>query len=191
MRGLLSRMLLIIGILLLAAAAVITVLTLYNKHINNISELLEGIEELIPDTHTAYTENVTDTRMPVVEYHNRDYIGILELPEYSRRLPILSEWNRRTVNHIPCRYTGSIYDSSLVIGTTDEKGCIDFTSELSVGDKVTFTDVSGARFELKISDITVSKDADSDTLCDGEYDLTVFVRNTLSFDYTIIRCTLH
>lgn len=191
MRNLMSRLLLMIGILLLVMAIAVTALTLYNKHSNNISELLKGIEALIPETHAAYTENVTDTRMPVVEYRNKDYIGILELPEYSRRLPIRSEWDRRGVNHIPCRYTGSIYDSSLVIGTTDEKGCIDFTAALSVGDKVTFTDVSGARFELKISDITVSKDADKDTLCGGEYDLTVFVRNTLSFDYTIIRCTLH
>lgn len=190
MSKLLSRIFLVIGILLLTAALVIGTVTLYLKRLNDAEKILKELSLLIPEPYDGYITEDADIQMPVTECLGRDYIGIIELPEYSRRLPVCSDWSRNTVNHIPCRFTGSMYDSSLVIGASDEKGSIDFTRELSLGDRVSFTDVSGACFDMRISEIELSKDADREALCDGEYDMTVFVRNSLSFDYTIVRCTL-
>lgn len=187
MRKLFSVIFLILGILLLLAALLTVGLTHYFKSQNNPAEILGGLKELIPEPIAAYPENKGDMQMPVIEYNNTDYIGIIEIPQYSRSLPVCSEWNKYTVNALPCRYSGSIYDSSLVIGGSDEEGQFDFSKLISVGDSIFFTDVSGARFSLKISSIEITGDIPDFSKVES-FDLAVFITNTSALDYTVIYC---
>ena len=117
---------------------------------------------------------------------NTDFVGILELPCYNSSLPVCNDWGN--ISKYPCRFEGSIYDRSLKIGATSQKGQYDFFREISVGDELIFTDVEGNSYSLSVSDIRYSKQADETALQSENSALTLFIKNVYAFEYIIIFC---
>ena len=150
----------------------------------------EKLYSLMPEPYDSFPDNRTSPAMPMVEIDGRNYIGILEIPAYGTSLPIGSQWDSGTVSEYPCRYLGSTYDSSLIIGGSDNKGQLDFVKKISNEDLITVTDTTGQRFTYKVTDIRRTKDVSTENLTSKEADLVLFARNTYSLDYTVIRCTL-
>ena len=146
----------------------------------------QTLRKAMPPIQSAVPEARTDNRMPVLSAEGKDFIGLIQFPAYNAELPVCDDWG--TPSRYPCRFTGSAYDGTLVIGSTDRTGQMDFAEMLSVGDTVYLTDVTGARYAYRITDIQISAHADRETLCAGEGKLTLFVKNTMGFDYRIIRC---
>ena len=83
---------------------------------------------------------------------------------------------------------GSIYDSSVIIGATDQKGQIDFVDNILISDKVIFTDMLGDSYLYSVMNIRFSDNAEYGNLTKGDYDLTIFIKKTYSSDYIIINC---
>lgn len=150
------------------------------------SDYVETLRTLLPEPESAVPEKKSSNEMPVLSVDGVDFVGILELPEYDCVLPVCGDWNE-TLWYPSC-YVGSIYDSSMKIGATTQKGQFGFYRTIGVGDAIYFTDMTGNRYAYKVTDILYRKHADAQTLGQKESDLTLFLKNLYAFEYVMIYC---
>ena len=146
----------------------------------------EILRAAMPPVQNAVPEAQADNRMPVLSIDGKDFVALIEFPAYNAELPVCNDWGEP--NRYPCRFAGSAYDGTLVIGSTDGFGQMAFAEMLSVGDRVHLTDMTGSRYVYHITDIQISANANREMLCNGEGELTLFVKSAMDFDYRIIRC---
>ena len=124
--------------------------------------------------------------MSVLSVDGTDFVGIVEFPHYESALPVCADWGG--ISKFPCRFSGSIYNGTMQIGATTQKGQYDFYRELSVGDTVSYIDVEGNRYTFTITSLRYEKHADQAALQHEDAPLKLFVKNIYSFEYLIIFC---
>jgi sortase A len=124
--------------------------------------------------------------MSVLSVDGTDFVGIVEIPCYESALPVCADWGK--ISQYPCHFRGSIYDSTMQVGATTQKGQYDFYRDLSVGDTITYTDVEGNRYTFSIASLRYEKHADQSVLQREAAPLTLFIKNIYSFEYLIISC---
>ena len=146
----------------------------------------QTILSIIPKPQNAVLEERRDNKMPILSIDGTNFVGILEIPRYGSSLPVCADWE--SVSKQPCCLSGSIYDGTMQIGGTTQKGQYDFYREISVGDNVYFTDMEGNRYAYAVSNIRYEKHADQDTLGREQAALTLFIKNIYAFEYIIIFC---
>ncbi len=192
MTKILSRIALCLGVILVIGALALLIITRVSVPQNekNAKEIVSEMYGLMPDVKNAYPDGKGDTVMPSMELDGTDFSGIITIPLYETELPVCNEWNKDQVGKYPHRFTGSVYDNSLIIGGSDNVGQFDFMKNISVGDYVSFTDTTGGCFSFTVSSIDITDDVSLEQLTSNESDLTFFARNSYGFDYTIVRCKL-
>lgn len=186
----LSFILLILGGALIVGAAALLIYTQLSANISarNTQELLKRAEAQIPAIVDRIPEERGNNVMPSMELDGVNIIGIIEVPLYSAKLPIHASWNGNMVSWIPCRFSGSVYDRSLIIGAGEGDDQFDFAQSIQLSDVIYVTDMMGGRYTYSVSDIERSAHANKEQLESDSCDLTIFVKNSLSMEYIIIRC---
>ncbi|MBQ2426207.1 MAG: hypothetical protein II263_06865 [Lachnospiraceae bacterium] len=152
----------------------------------NMEYCVDTIRALIPEPQDAVLEERRDNAMPALSIDGTDYIGILEIPRYESALPVCGNWGE--VSKHPSRLGGSVYDGTLQIGGTSQKGQYDFFREISVEEAVYFTDMEGNRYAYAVTDIHNEKHADQAALQREEAAMTLFIKNIYAFEYVVIHC---
>lgn len=185
-----SSVLLLVGAFLVFAAVALLAFSNINSRnaLKNAAKTILELREVMPSVKDEVKDDRVNITMPVMQVGGIDYCGIIELPQYETELPIYAYWDKNKVSKQPCVYTGSIYDSSLVIGGSDNKGQFDFMQTVTDGDMVYITDMTGARYTYEVKKIKRAKEVKTEKLLSDEYDLTLFAKNTYSLDYTIVYC---
>ena len=180
----------ILGVVLLAAA--IGALIWWNWTVGHseiqAANYVATLRSLLPEPRDATPEPRRDNTMAVLPLDGTDFVGILEMPGYGLTLPVGADWGH--TYQYPCRFSGSIYDGSLQVGATTQKGQFDFYRELSVGDRVVYTDMEGNRYTFRITGLRQESHVDQTTLSRAEASLVLFVKNIYSFEYLIIFCNV-
>ena len=186
--NLIQKMCALVGGLMLVSA--LTALLYWQWNINHsqkqASIYVETLHNLMPQPQNAVPEERRDNTMSVLSVDGVDFVGIVELPRHGSVLPVCGNWGR--TSQYPCRFGGSIYDGSLQIGATTQKGQYSFYREISVGDTVIFTDVEGNRYIFQVAAMRYEKHIDQVALQRQEAVLTLFMKNIYSFEYLIIFC---
>ena len=187
-KPILNQICLWLGIGILAAAVIVLICWQWSTHSaqKKAQSYVQTIRTIIPEPQTAVPEERRDNTMSVLSIDGTDFIGILEMPQYDASVPVCADWGE--VTKYPCRLNGSVYDRTIQIGTTSQKGQFDFYREISVGDAVFFTDMEGNRYHYEVIDIRYEKHADQAALRQEEADLTLFVKNIFAFEYIILFC---
>ncbi len=183
---------LILGCVLILCAAGILVYDKITVEIsaNNMQEILEKAESKMPTIVDQYPDERGNNIMPSAEINGVNVIGILEVPLYGVKLPVCANWSAKTVSSIPCRFLGSIYDRTLIIGADEGKTQFNCAETIQIGDNIYITDMEGGRYTYVVTDIDRSSSADREVLQSKDADLTIFVNNSLSMQYILIRCNL-
>jgi len=126
--------------------------------------------------------------MPALELHGADFIALLEIPAYGLKLPVCSMWDKEAVMSYPCRFYGSTYDGTLIVGGYDQAGQFDFFDRIQDGAAVTVTDMTGSTFSYAVALVERSDSAQAEILLDDTADLTLFVRDAQGLEYILLRC---
>jgi hypothetical protein len=178
----------LVGVCLLVGA--VAILALWRWNISSSEKqaqyYVNTLQALIPKQQNAVPEERRDNTMSVLSVDEIDFVGIVELPRYESALPVCADWGK--TSQYPCRFSGSIYDGTMQIGATTQKGQYDFYRELSAGDTVHYTDVEGNRYTFTITSLCYEKHVDQEALQQKESALTLFVKNIYSFEYLIVFC---
>ena len=154
------------------------------------AQFTEQILSRLPPPTEGDPVNYSNSVMPVLQSHGTDFVGLIEVPAYGIRLPIGSSWNQHTIPLYPCRFWGSAYDNSLIIGGSNKIGQFHFCTNLDLGEKIIFTDMEGTQFSYAVVRIDRREHADMVSFQSADADLTLFSRDTISGDYVIVRCLL-
>lgn len=182
------RAMLIVGValILISICALIWWQVAMNKKAERLQEYISIIDSIMPEKQNAVLEEKFDNSMPVASVLESDFIGVLEFRENNKKFPICADWD--DIEAYPCRFKGSIYDGTIIIGASDVKGQIDFVENIFVYDKITFTDMLGDCYSYEIVDIRYSNNAEYDNLTKGNHDMTIFINKAYSSDFIIINC---
>lgn len=186
--GRLQKLCILAGVCLLVVA--IGALLIWQWSMDASAEKTEyyvtTLRSLMPAPQSAVPEERRDNTMATLSLDGIDFAGLLEIPRYGSALPVCADWG--TPYKYPCRFSGSIYDCTMQIGGTSQKGQYDFCREISVGDTVRFTDMEGNCYTYSVTDIRYEKRADQSALHRKEASLTLFVKNVYALEYIVLFC---
>ena len=182
------RLLQIIGGLLIGlSVAVLLVSQLYEDYARQKSAVVvASLQRCLPQRAAGIVQEAGERQMPVLEIQGKDYIALLEVPAVGVILPVQHNWSSRNLLTAPCRFGGSCYDGSMILGAGDKQ--FDFCCKLDLGDAVVITDMQGREFSYAVQWIERSSAVPYDYLADIEYPLTLFTQEPYSNRYIIVRC---
>lgn len=183
----LSKLLFALGFILIIVSGVLAIK--YYLNINNQENvaIVKQLYEMMPECQNGIILDIDD-EMPIAEVNHENFVGIISIPKYNRTLPIGALWNNDILTKYPSVYLGTLYDGSLIISATDSKNQLDFMKTINEDDVILISDMKGKKFSYIIDEIEITKDVSTEHLISYEHDLVIFVKNTYSFDYTILKC---
>ena len=186
-----SKIFLVLGCLLIISS--LALLFVMNNHAKKAQlhsrEIVEIMEKILPDRRKGAVDIERSEKMPSLELEGEDYIALLEIPYMGMKLPVSRSWGKSKVISNPCRFDGTAYDGTLIIGGYDQQGQFDFFDRISDGAEVMVTDMTGCVFTYEISRIERTSDVSAKNLADTGADLTLFVRDAQLLEYILLRCT--
>ena len=184
----LQKACLLLGIALIVTAAGVLGWWIYEVHVSNqrATSYVDTIRSLTPEPQGAVLESQKDRSMAVLSVDGTDFIGLLEFPAFDSVLPVCGNWQR--TSKYPCRFNGSVYDGTLQVGGTSQKGQYEFYRDISVGDEVFFTDMRGNCYSYIVRSIDHAEHVNQTTLEGEQSDLTLFIKNIYGFDYILVFC---
>ena len=151
-------------------------------------EYAHTLQALIPEPQGALPQQRLDNAMPALSLDGRDFVGILEMPRFDSSLPVGAD--RGNTFRYPCRFSGSVYDGSLRISATSPPGQYDFVREISVGDSLYFTDMTGNRYGYVVTDIRYTTHAHMEAVDSRDADLLLVIQNVYAFEHIRIYCNV-
>lgn len=188
MNGRLQKICIPVGVCLLVVAMGVLIFWQWRIYASaqQAEYYVSTLRALLPAPQGAVPEERRDNTMSTLSIDGIDFVGLLEIPRYGSALPVCAHWG--TPSKYPCQFYGSIYDRTMQIGATTQKGQYDFYREISVGDAVCFTDMEGNRYTYSVTDVRYAKSADQAALQREDASLTLFIKNVYAFEYIIIFC---
>lgn len=185
-----SKWLILCGLLLLLCGLG---LFLYEQISANLArkateDMVARLNEIIPPRSAGVMDTYSSMQMPSMEVDGVDVVGLLEIPAQDVILPIGAIWDTQTRTSFPSRFSGTVYDGSLIVGGYDQKGQFDCLKKMDVGESVTVTDMTGGVFSYTVARIDRKESVEADVLMEEGSDLTLFARNAYSTEYIVVRC---
>ncbi len=122
------------------------------------------------------------------------FIGEIEIPALDISLPVNNNFDEEKIYLSPCRYSGSVYDDTLVIAGSAYDSQFGKLSGLVIGDNVTFTDIFGIYRKYAVSDLqTYAEDQLETALTETEdaVDMTLFTWSGKGRNILAVRLTAY
>ena len=192
-----GKLLMTIGLLLIAAAFLLMVYNIWeSKKAENMSEeilnqIKDGQDENVSsddaDEKPLY-EIYPDMEMPVLTIDGVDYIGILTVPSLGLELPVAGNWSYPNLRRSPCRYKGSAYSNDMIIAGHNYSRHFGGLKNLAIGEEISFRDVDGHIFQYQVDDIETIPGTAVEDMHAGEWDMTVFTCTYGGKSRVTIRC---
>ena len=180
------------GLLLLAAAFLLISYNLWEgqqagdaagKVLDELTQAMKQQSENIPD----YLEH-PEMEMPTLEVEGNQYIGTLEIPALGLTLPLMSQWSYPKLRIAPCRYAGSAYQEGFVIAAHNYSSHFGNLNQLSSGDRIYFTDVTGNRFSYQVAEVEELNPTALEEMVSEGWDLSLFTCTLSGQARVTVRC---
>ena len=129
--------------------------------------------------------------MPTVDADGHKYVGFLEIPAISRILPVMDTWSYPNLKISPCRFVGTVYAHDMIVCAHNYDRHFGLIKTLKEGDRVSFTDVYGDRFNYEVSEVTILQPTDVEEMKDpDDWDLTLFTCTIGGATRVTVRCVM-
>ena len=186
-----SKIFIIVGLLLIAAALFIIGYNFIEtkKAQNSVDEILSQLDMITEDAEKA-SQNMTDlnTDMLGKTVEGISLVGIIEIPSLDIVLPVAESLDNNTLKKVPCRYTGSAYSNDMVIAGHNYRSHFGKLSDIKPGAAVVFTDVNGNTFEYIAVEKEKLASTDIQEMTHSDWDLTLFTCTMDGQARVTIRC---
>lgn len=146
------------------------------------------------DQKTLPVETPTDTEtknqdpeLPERKYMGYSLIGSISIPSVGIRLPVLDDWSEDKLKVAPCRYTGSISSSNMIIMGHNYKSHLTPLHKVEVGAEVEFENAVGKVFRYRVAEIEHLHRTQGEDLL-SEYPLTIFTCTPGGLERIVVRC---
>ena len=193
------------GLLLIAAALLLTVYNLWDEHRAGtaVTQVMEQLQKQTPDSMLVQTPSSAagpgeseipdyilnpDMEMPTMDIDGNRYIGTLDIPALNLSLPVMSEWSYPKLKIAPCRYVGTAYQGNFVIAAHNYRTHFGSLGNLSAGDRVTFTDVDGNIFSYDVVEVQILNPAAIEEMVSDDWDLSLFTCTLGGKTRLTVRC---
>ena len=201
-----GKVLIITGLLLIAAALCLTGYNLWSdykagKTADDAAQKVQGMinTDPVPPEGRMVTDDPADIEypdyilnpdmeMPVKTVDGRDYIGTLSIPSLGILLPVQNEWNYPNLRVSPCRYSGTAYKGNFVICAHNYDRHFGQIKNLRYGDKISFLDLDGNRFSYIIEEVETLRPTAVEEMTSDEWDLTLFTCTLGGSTRIAVRC---
>ena len=189
----LGKIFIIVGILLITTSGSLLVYNSYKEYVAGIKsqETLDIIKTNLEDTNKTIinTQKVSNEikEMKTININGHDYIGTLTIPTLNLELPIMSDYDYNKLNIAPCRYYGNIYTNDLIICAHSYKNLFRYIKDLTKGDLLIFTDMSGNKHLYEVQVVEVLPPEDVKEMIESEFDLTLFTCTDANQDRITVR----
>lgn len=150
--------------------------------------VVSQMQEILPARTSGMPGTYPDAAMPMLEIDGVEYVALLQIPSFGLSLPVEAGWDEKNLSTSPCRFTGSAYDHTLVIGGRDDPQQFGFCGQISYGALVTVTDMTGAEFTYQVSSVERASQGATQWLTNEAFDLTLFCHDLYSMEYIAVRC---
>lgn len=183
---------LVLGILLILASVTMLLFSRYQtSHADGeAARLSQTIDTLLPQRSQGFPGMYSNPQMPVLQVEEQDFIALVDFPGFGTTLPVGSSWDTGKLSSFPCRFWGSVYDNSMILGGSSQEGQFDFFDRLDPGATVIVTDMMGCEYTYTVTRIDRASSATYERLSEGGYPLVLFAGNAFSTQYLIVRCDL-
>lgn len=151
---------------------------------------LESLETEIDQKDIPLYQLYPDMEMPVKIIDGIGYIGILEIPDFDLRLPVIHQWSYPNLKIAPCRYQGTAYKKDFIIAGHNFYSHFSRLKNLEPGSKVKFTDMAGNVFLYQVTDLETIPGTEVEEMEAGEWDLTLFTCSYGGQNRAAIRCAM-
>lgn len=146
------------------------------------SELDSGL-----DTEFDFPDD-TQSGDSFIEINGDMYIGVISMPTLNLNLPINSAWSNAALKNTPCRYSGNIYDNTLVIGAHNYASHFRNISGLLIGDLVIFLCAEGTEHLFEVVSLETVPPSYRESVIFSDYDLTMFTCTFDGQERIVVRC---
>ena len=186
--------LILTGLLLMAAALLLTGYNLYEqmRAQRSAAQAAALLTEQLPQAGEAAVPDyllTPEMEMPVETIDGVDYVGVLRIPALALELPVISQWSYPLLKIAPCRYSGSAYQNNLVLCAHNYASHFGNLKNLHIGDAVTFTDMDGNLFTYQVAELETLPPQATEEMENGDWDLTLFTCTVGGQSRVTVRCT--
>lgn len=179
----------VIGFIFLFAAVGLCGYNLYSDY--KASEISENIlKEIEFNNEEINSDAIIDPDMPMpsITMDGYSYVGVLEIPSLSLKLPVISSWSYDGLLRAPCVYCGSAYKDNMIIAAHNYSGHFGRLKNLSPGDAVIFTDIYGNEFDYSVSETEILRPNEIKEMTQSDFDLTLFTCTIGGRTRITVRC---
>lgn len=182
--------LLFLGFLLIAGSLSMLALSFWQSREaeGQSDQYVQAIEELLPERSSGFPGMYSNPQMPSLQVEGEDFVALMEIPAFGTTLPVGSTWDAGKTDVFPCRFWGSLYDSTMIIGGSAHPGQFDFFDRLEPGAAITVTDMMGCEYAYCVARIDRVRSASYERLSEGDFPLVLFAPNQFATEYLIVRC---
>lgn len=193
----LGTLLMALGVLCIAAAAVLLVGNQQeDRHAGiqsaSIASQLQAYHPTAPSDPEAQIPSTLpdpyNPSMTEVEIDGHAYIGYLELPGWESALPVMSSWDYAKLRIAPCRYHGSTKTDDLVIMAHNYIRHFGPLDKLEPGAVISFTDMDGVTIRYEVVALEILYPTATEDMTSGQYDLTLFTCTYGGRSRVTLRC---
>lgn len=184
-----GRRLIIAGVVLIVSAA-----ALCGYNLGDDARAGRSSASVIDVLRNTAAENLEDYKlfpdmeMPEEEINGVSYIGRLQMPTLDLELPVVSDLSKKALRIAPCRYAGSAYNDTLVVGAHNYRTHFGKIRRLQQGDQVVFTDVKGNAFLYGVTELEVLQPDEVEKMTKNDADLTLFTCTLGGASRVTVRC---
>ena len=154
------------------------------------TELAHPILPQSEEHQLPFYEEFPHVEMPIITSNGVSYIGTLEIPSQSLTMSIISDWSYSNLKSSPCRYSGSAYTKDLILcahNYSTHFGCL---ASLAPGTQLRFTDCDNNVFFYEVTSMEILQPEDTETIQQGDWDLTLFTCTLSGGSRVTLRCNL-